>query len=132
MRRVVIIAWPAPDAAVKLGGTVRANSEESMTRLRRRVEETLAGAAAAHGCTAEVRLGGAGNASCSPGAQVHSEEGRSCMDCNSRAQPCAPTVCSCGPPPAAQVDWMQDQLPYYPPTVNNQETYKFAMGVASR
>ncbi|KAL4444571.1 hypothetical protein ABPG77_002388 [Micractinium sp. CCAP 211/92] len=68
---------------VKLGGTVRANTDEVMTRLRRRVEETLAGAAAAHGCTVEV-------------------------------------------------DWMEDRHPYYPPTRNDPEAYKFAMDVASR
>ncbi|KAL4436591.1 hypothetical protein ABPG75_003730 [Micractinium tetrahymenae] len=68
---------------VKLGGTVRANSDEGMSRLRRRVEEALAGVAAAHGCTVEV-------------------------------------------------DWMQDKLPYYPPTQNDPHAYKFAMDVASR
>lgn len=71
-----------PDDA-KFGGTVRSNSDEGMQRLRRRVDEIVAGVAAAHGCTAEV-------------------------------------------------DWMQEVLPYYPPVVNDPEAYQFAMDVAAR
>lgn len=33
---------------------MRGNTEESITHLRRRFEETVASTAAAHGCTAEV------------------------------------------------------------------------------
>ncbi|GAB4817525.1 hypothetical protein N2152v2_004571 [Parachlorella kessleri] len=32
----------------------------------------------------------------------------------------------------ATVDWMQDALPYYPPTVNDAEAYRFAADVATR
>ncbi|KAI7846414.1 hypothetical protein COHA_000124 [Chlorella ohadii] len=71
-----------PDT-VRLGGTMRGNTEESITHLRRRFEETVASTAAAHGCTAEV-------------------------------------------------DWMEERMPYYPPTVNDPEAYKFAIDVASR
>lgn len=45
----------ASSLTVRLGGTMRGNTEESITRLRRRFEETVASTAAAHGCTAEVR-----------------------------------------------------------------------------
>ncbi len=31
-----------------------------------------------------------------------------------------------------QVDWMEERMPYYPPTVNDPEAYKFAIDVASR
>ncbi len=31
-----------------------------------------------------------------------------------------------------QLDWMEDSMPYYPPTVNDPEAYKFAMEVAGR
>jgi hypothetical protein len=33
---------------------------------------------------------------------------------------------------SAEVDWMQEALPYYPPTVNDPEAYKFAADVATR
>lgn len=33
---------------------------------------------------------------------------------------------------SAEVDWMQEAMPYYPPTVNDAETYKFAADVATR
>ncbi|PSC67739.1 IAA-amino acid hydrolase ILR1-like 3 [Micractinium conductrix] len=69
-----------PDEA-KIGGTVRSNNDEGMARLRRRLEETVAGVAAAHGCTSEV-------------------------------------------------SWLEESMPYYPPTVNDGEAYKFAMDVA--
>lgn len=32
----------------------------------------------------------------------------------------------------ASVDWMQETMPYYPPTVNDAEVYKFAADVATR
>lgn len=32
----------------------------------------------------------------------------------------------------AQVDWMEQRMPYYPPTVNDPEAYKFAIDVAGR
>lgn len=31
-----------------------------------------------------------------------------------------------------QVDWMEQRMPYYPPTVNDPEAYKFAIDVAGR
>lgn len=31
-----------------------------------------------------------------------------------------------------QVDWMEESMPYYPPTVNDAEAFKFAMDVAGR
>lgn len=33
---------------------------------------------------------------------------------------------------SAEVDWMQEALPYYPPTVNDPDAYKFAADVAAR
>ena len=33
---------------------------------------------------------------------------------------------------AVQVDWMEDKMPYYPPTVNDPQAFKFAMDVAGR
>lgn len=48
---------PHPFNAVRLGGTMRANTDEGITQLRRRFEETVASTAAAHGCTAEVGRG---------------------------------------------------------------------------
>lgn len=41
--------------AVRIGGTVRHTSDAGMAALRKRLEETVAATAAAHGCTAEVR-----------------------------------------------------------------------------
>ncbi|KAI3426500.1 hypothetical protein D9Q98_008865 [Chlorella vulgaris] len=32
----------------------------------------------------------------------------------------------------AEVDWMQEEMPYYPPTVNDPATFQFAMDVAGR
>lgn len=44
-----------PTEAVRIGGTVRHTSDEGMAALRKRLEESVAATAAAHGCTAEVR-----------------------------------------------------------------------------
>ncbi len=33
---------------------------------------------------------------------------------------------------SAEVDWLEETEKYYPPTVNNKETYKFAMQVGRR
>ena len=50
----------------------------------------------------------------------------------------APLAC-CLPQPSLpllagplQVSWLEESMPYYPPTVNDGEAYKFAMDVAGR
>lgn len=71
-----------PDS-VFLGGVVRAASDEAMQRLRKRVEEIVAGVTAAYGCDSIL-------------------------------------------------DWVLEDTPYYPPTINDEGAYSFAAGVITK